>query len=148
VNAKFTQLIAQSFGYVREFYERRALTETKRVLIVDDEQMITTPLKLGLERAGLAVTAFNDPLKALEGVKHERFDLIITDIRMPRMNGFELYREIRKHDPDSPICFLSAFEIEDTEFGRMFPNTKAHIFLKKPISMKDLIKRIDELTRR
>jgi DNA-binding response OmpR family regulator len=121
-------------------------TERRNLLIVDDDEDVTFVLKLGLERMGMAVTAFNDPLEALEEAKKNHYDLIITDIGMPKMSGFELYREIRKHDGGSPVCFLSAFEMHDTEFARMFPDLPAHVFLKKPMSLADLAIKIDEMT--
>jgi two-component system, OmpR family, copper resistance phosphate regulon response regulator CusR len=119
--------------------------DKRNLLIVDDNEDITTVLKLGLERRGMVVTTFNDPLQALEEVKKRHFDLVITDISMPKMSGIELYREIRKHDGPSPVCFLSSLELEDTEFLQMFPDAPADIFLKKPIGLAELVIKIDEL---
>jgi CheY-like chemotaxis protein len=120
--------------------------ERRNLLIVDDDSDVTSVLRIGLERRGMAVTALNDPLEAIEAVKKQHYDLIITDIGMPKMSGFDLYREIRKNNEDLPICFLSSFEISDTEFDQIFPATKVNIFLKKPISFADLTAKIDELT--
>jgi DNA-binding response OmpR family regulator len=120
--------------------------ERRNLLIVDDDSDVTSVLRIGLERRGMAVTALNDPMEAIEAVKKQHYDLIITDIGMPKMSGFDLYREIRKNNESLPICFLSSFEISDTEFDQIFPATKAHIFMKKPISFADLTAKIDELT--
>jgi DNA-binding response OmpR family regulator len=120
-------------------------TERRNLLIVDDNEDITAVLKLGLERRGMRVTTFNDPLMALEEVKKHHYDLIITDIGMPRMSGIELYREIRKHDASCPICFLSSLDVGDTEFQQMFPDTPADLFLKKPIGLAELVIKIDGL---
>jgi CheY-like chemotaxis protein len=103
-------------------------------------------LKIGLERLGISVTAYNDPFKALEDAKQHHYDLVITDVKMPQMNGFELYQEIRKYDGKSPICFFSAFEECQVEFTQALPHLDAKLFLKKPVSISEIAKRIDELT--
>jgi two-component system, OmpR family, response regulator ChvI len=72
-----------------------------KILLVDDERDITTLFTLGLEVNGFEVDAFNDPLQALSGFKSDAYDLVLLDYRMPAMNGFELYREIRKRDKKS-----------------------------------------------
>ena len=118
----------------------------KNILVVDDEPDLTLSLQLGLERRGFNVITFNDPRLALENTRSHDYDLIITDIRMPKMTGFELYREIRKHDRLTPICFFSAFEIFQKEFETMFPNVDGTVFLKKPINLSELELRINELT--
>jgi DNA-binding response OmpR family regulator len=118
----------------------------KKLLIVDDEPDITESLKIGLERRGMRVTAFNDPLEAVGEIKkHREYDLIITDIRMPAMTGFELYREIRKYEAATPVCFMTAFEIYQTEFEKMFPEIKPRAFLIKPLGIEDLASRIKDL---
>ena len=109
-----------------------------RILVVDDEADITSVLKIGLGRRGMEVTTFNDPLIALEQLKRRHdYDLIISDIRMPNMSGFELYREMRKIDGDTPIVFMTAFEIYQSEFEKMFPDVKPKFLLKKPIGIAE-----------
>ena len=121
-------------------------TSTKRLLIVDDEPDITASLKLGLGRRGMDVTVFNDPLKALEELKKgHNYDLVITDIRMPNMNGFELYREIRKHDRATPVVFMTAFDMYQKEFVILFPDVRPKALLRKPIGIAELAARIDEI---
>ena len=116
-------------------------------MIIDDEPDITKSMQLGLERKGIDVASFNNPLLALEEVKKRpnRYDLIITDIRMPEMTGLELYREIRKVDDDTPVCFMTAFDIYISEFEKMFPNIKPAGFLSKPISISELAQAIDQM---
>lgn len=119
----------------------------KNILIVDDERDITNSLKLGLERRGVSVTAFNDPSLALEDSKSHSYDVLFVDVRMPSMNGFELYREIRKHDKNTRICFFTTFEINQKEFASMFPNIIGTTILKKPVTIAQLESQINELTR-
>ncbi|MDG7000864.1 MAG: response regulator [Nitrososphaerota archaeon] len=70
----------------------------KRILIVDDETDITTPLRIGLERQGYEVQTCNYPIDAISNFKPGFFDILILDIRMPKMSGFDLYRELRKKE--------------------------------------------------
>lgn len=115
------------------------MPDTQRILIVDDELDITTVLKKGLEQAGYRVFTFNDPEQALVHFKEHYFDLLLLDIKMPRMNGFQLYKSIIKKDPSQKVCFMTAFEIYVNEFKKVFPNYQIHCFIRKPISIKDLV---------
>jgi YesN/AraC family two-component response regulator len=65
---------------------------------------------------------------------------MIIDIRMPKLNGFDLYREIRKKDSNVKVCFLTAFEIYYEEFRKMFPTIDVKAFVRKPVSISALIK--------
>jgi DNA-binding response OmpR family regulator len=119
----------------------------KRVLIVDDEADITDALKAGLEGHGFQVSAFNDPQAALRSFKSGQYDVVILDIRMPKMNGFDLYRQISKIDGQASVCFLTAFDVYREEFEKMFPDLKVKLFLKKPITITKLAARLNELIR-
>ena len=117
----------------------------RRVLIIDDDEDITDALKAGLEHRGFRVDAFNEPLSALEKFTANTYDIAILDIRMPKMNGFELYREIRKVDGKASVCFLTAFDVHRDEFEKMFPDVKVKAFLKKPITIDNLVKTLNQL---
>jgi YesN/AraC family two-component response regulator len=78
-------------------------------------------------------------LQAFEGHPSDYYDLILTDIRMPRMNGFELYRRIKEKNPAMKIAFITAFEINKEEFNKVLPSIDVKDFIIKPISMSDLI---------
>ena len=84
-----------------------------KILLVDDESDNTCVLGMGLEDAGFKVDAFNDPILALSNYKPNFYVLSILDINMPKMNGYELYREIRKMDSKLNVCFLTASELYD-----------------------------------
>lgn len=118
--------------------------EKKRILIVDDEADITTVMKKGLEQhGGFEVDVFNDPEKALAQFKPDYYDLLAIDIRMPKMNGFELYRKLQKIDPEPKICFVTAFEMYYDEFRRVFPSMDVKCFIRKPVSISSLIRQVN-----
>jgi DNA-binding response OmpR family regulator len=117
----------------------------RRVLVVDDEPDITYALKVGLEGKGFQVETYNDPTAALAKFKPKMFDIAILDIRMPKMSGFELYREMTKVDGETKIVFLTAFDVYREEFEKMFPSVKVTAFLKKPMTIAKLVARLNEL---
>ena len=125
--------------------------QKKRVLVVDDEVDITTIFKLVLEKVNLHVDVYNDPLLALSDYKAGMYDLLLFDIRMPGMNGFELYRKIKDIEEEEKkvkngkprVCFITAFEEFRSEFKETFPTVEeVDCFLKKPIPMPDLVMRV------
>ena len=117
-----------------------------RVMIVDDEEDITSIFKIGLERNEFVVTTFNDPLKALAEFRPSFYDLVLLDVRMPGLNGFELFEKIRSKDQRVKVCFLTAFETYRSEFSRSFPFLdEVKCFLKKPITVSDLVKKLTDL---
>ena len=115
----------------------------KRIAVVDDEPDITTTFKKGLECHGFAVDTFNDPQAALASFKPNYYDLMIIDIRMPIINGFDLYRELKKRDNSVRVCFLTAFEIYYEEFRKLFPTIDVKAFIRKPVSISNLVSQIN-----
>jgi two-component system, OmpR family, response regulator ChvI len=119
-------------------------------LLVDDEQDITFALTIGLEDNGFAVDAFNDPLVALQSFKEKwkdkeekPYDLGLIDVKMPKMNGFELYNQIRKIDDRIKVCFITAFDIQKDEYFDSFviPRDKDKpTIIRKPIAIDELVK--------
>ena len=77
-----------------------------RILLVDDERDIDTVVKKGLERVGFKVRAFDNPLDVLSKFEAGSYDVALLDIRMPSMNGFELYKKLRKRDSKIKVCFI------------------------------------------
>jgi DNA-binding response OmpR family regulator len=113
------------------------------LFVVDDEPDITLVFSIGLEDNGFLVDAFNDPLLALEAFKEQKkpYDLALLDIKMPKMDGFELYNEIRKVDDKVKVCFVTAFDIQKEDEAVATLNEKPAI-IRKPISIDDLVKRV------
>ncbi len=104
------------------------------IAIVDDEPDIVYILQSIAERAGYVAKGFTDPGDALDYFRKNcgSCALVITDIRMPSTTGFELAREIRKVNPTIKIIFMTAFEINKSEFEKMFPSTRIDRIIKKP----------------
>jgi DNA-binding response OmpR family regulator len=120
----------------------------KRVLLVDDEPDLNLTIKIILEDNGFKVDSFTDPLLAFENFKEEAgsYDLVILDIKMPNMNGFELYRQIKKIDDKAKVCFLSAGEIYYDQFRKeLFPALDDNCYIQKPIETEMLIRRLNRI---
>ncbi len=120
----------------------------KRVLLVDDEPDLNLTIKMVLEENGFKVDSFTDPLSALENFKGEAgsYDLVILDMKMPGINGFELYRQIKKIDDKVKVCFLTASEMYYEEFRKeLFPALDNNCYIQKPIENETLIKRLNEI---
>jgi two-component system, OmpR family, response regulator ChvI len=113
-----------------------------KILIVDDDTGITLAFKKGLEGDGFEVDTFNDPLEALSNFKPSKYDFLLLDVRMPNMNGFELYKEIEKVDGDVKVCFITAFEVYYEALREVFPSLEVECFIRKPIEIASLIKKI------
>jgi DNA-binding NtrC family response regulator len=111
-------------------------------LVVDDELDICLMLKVVLENNGFIVDYYCNPILALNEFKSNFYDLIVIDIKMPYINGLQLYREIKKRDIKSKICFLTAAE---TIFDITHKFSPVYTFIRKPIENKDLIRIINDL---
>ena len=117
----------------------------KRILIVDDEPDITLTFKIALEGTGLyEVYTFNEPLKALANFKAGSYDLVITDIKMPKMNGCEFSQKVKEIDNNVKICFLTASECYYCNNGN-YEQREAECLLTKPIGIDELIKQIKSI---
>ncbi|MGC1932931.1 MAG: response regulator [Candidatus Nitrosopolaris sp.] len=119
-----------------------------RILIVDDESDITSALKMYLELQGFQVDAFTDPANALAEFKAGFYDLLILDIKMPEMNGFGLYKEIKKKDETVKVFFLTALsEMHDYDAFKkeVFAKEGERYFIAKPIENEEILKRINTI---
>jgi CheY-like chemotaxis protein len=123
----------------------------KKVLVVDDEPDNASVFSIGLQDGGFEVDTFIDPLLALAAFKAgKRYDILLLDIKMPDMNGFKLYEEMKKIDERIKTCFLTAFgEGYLDEFRTRFqmsPSASKEVtFIRKPIRVDDLVKRMNEI---
>jgi DNA-binding response OmpR family regulator len=120
--------------------------EQKKILAVDDEADLTLLCRLALEYYGFQVDTLNNPRKALSNYKPGYYDLIILDIKMPKMDGFQLYDEIKKKDEKAKICFLTASELYYEEFRKREYNAiDKNLFLRKPIENEELINQVNRI---
>jgi CheY-like chemotaxis protein len=117
----------------------------KRILIVDDEPDVNLLFKIVLEENGFVVDSYNDGLIALENFKADMYDLLILDIKMPTINGFDLYTKIKKIDKNIKICFLTAGDINYKVFEEVYSTVGKNKFITKPIANDQLVKKVNEL---
>ena len=122
------------------------------MLLVDDDTDILLTFKKGLEEVqntivegvNLQVDTFADPKEALTSFKAGVYDLLLLDIRMPNINGFELYEALNKIDDKPKVCFITAYDLYYDALKKDFPELDVGCFIKKPISIEDLAIKIRE----
>jgi two-component SAPR family response regulator len=99
--------------------------------------------KLALDPAGFITDVSNNPIPALTNFKKGTYDLLILDINMPQMTGFELYNKIRQIDGEVKVCFVTAIEEYYSEFQTGFPHLiELECYIKKPVGMDNLIQAV------
>ena len=115
-----------------------------KLLIVDDDSDIVQVLKIGLLQNGFSVEAFTNPQEALQSFKSdaESYCLVLSDIRMPGISGIQLSKKVKEVNPNVKVVLMTAFEIRDNEFSKVFPSTQVDGFVQKPIGIKDLTDKI------
>jgi DNA-binding response OmpR family regulator len=111
-----------------------------RILIVDDEPEIVQLFALALEDKGFIVDTYNDPLIALSKFKTDLYDLVLLDIRLPNMDGFELYGKIRNMDKRIKVCFISAYQVNYLALRDQYPGLEIDCVIPKPVKIEDLVK--------
>jgi len=126
-------------------YISRVIEMSKRILVIDDELDVNITLRKVLEKNGFIVDSYENPFLALENFKPHYYDLLILDIKMPKMSGFSFYREIKKRDDKLKICFLTAGEMYYGSYSDIFSSLPANCFIRKPITNDELLKHIDRI---
>lgn len=114
-----------------------------RILAVDDEPDFSATIKSGLEAHGFEVDTYNDPELVLSQFKAKKYDMVLLDFDMPKMDGIDVFQEIRRRDGDVRICFLSGYDKYYKEFNELFPESGVRLFIQKPIGISDLVNRIN-----
>jgi CheY-like chemotaxis protein len=123
----------------------------KKILLVDDDFDITLTFKAGLDgryygdgdrRRRFEVYSYNDPLLVVKEFKPQFYDLLLTDIYMPNMNGFQLCERILQLDVSIRVCFMSALEINIQALTEVYPNVNLGCYIEKPVTIKYLIKKL------
>ncbi len=120
----------------------------KRILLVDDDPDVTLTFKVGLDghyygygdkKKRFEVYAYNDPLLVVKEFKPHFYDLLLADIYMPDMNGFELCEKILELDVNIRVCFMSALEVNIRALREVYRNVGFGCFIEKPVSIEYLI---------
>jgi len=119
-------------------YKTMITSSSKSIVVVDDERDIVNQIKRSLEAMdGLKVYTFTDPFAALDHFNSSCKDhhIVISDIRMPGMNGYEFVKQVKKINPLAKIILMSSFEIDDNNLLDVLPDVKIDTFLQKPFSL-------------
>ncbi len=127
-----------TYGYILKDLNLSWLT---KILFVDDEHDILKAISRGLTSKGIDVDTYDNPIDALKNFRPKTYDLILLDVKLPQMSGFELYEKIKEIDFEAKIYFLSAFEFLEVP-NNIVPNLGGTNFLRKPITIKQLVELI------
>lgn len=113
-----------------------------RMLCIDDEPDIMLIYKVSFENADCKIDGFTDPLIALSKFKANVYDIVLLDIRMPGLNGLELYERLMRINNKVIVFFVTAFDIYKEALEQLFPNLSKDCFIMKPIDIAELIQRV------
>lgn len=113
-----------------------------RILLAEDDQVMRQYLARALERAGYRVNAVDNGLAALPLLQEERFDLLLTDIVMPEMDGIELAQRAGEMAPEMRVMFITGFAAVTLKAGKQVPQAR---ILSKPFHLRDLVAEVDRL---
>ena len=113
-----------------------------RILLAEDDQSMREYLVRALERVGYGVTAVDRGTSALRLLDHQSFDLLLTDIVMPELDGIELAQRAAAIDPAMRVMFITGFAAVKLEGGAMLPDAKV---LSKPFHLRDLVAEVDRM---
>jgi CheY-like chemotaxis protein len=149
-NQSYLQDKKQDTATVKEKQKEIKDPFLKRILVVDDEPDVALTFKVGLEayyyqdneKRRFEVYTYNDPLQALSEFKPHFYDLVLVDVYMPRMNGFQLSEKILELDVNIRVCFISAAETNLEALREVYPKLNFGCFIKKPVTIDYLIKRL------
>ena len=111
-----------------------------RILLVDDEPDLRNTIERGLQLSGCIVESEGHPDNVLSKFRPSQYDIVILDVGMPEMDGFELYERLARIDTQIKVCFLTAYDAEYfREFRKRFPRVPEECFLRKPVGIKELL---------
>lgn len=111
-------------------------------MLVDDEEDIVLSITASLEHNGFEVDGFTDPKLALEHFEKGKYAMIIVDIRMPEIGGFELYEKLEEIDQDVKVCFITGFDFNYLALREIYPSLDVGSFIRKPIETDELVNKI------
>lgn len=115
----------------------------RTILIVDDNPNMSSLLVEMLEVFQYKAQRANNGEEALEKIEQNNFDMVITDMRMPKMTGLELLHAIKEKNPDLPVIMISGYSVEECDSTQV--KIKADGFLNKPFMMSDIEKLLSDI---
>lgn len=117
------------------------------ILLVDNELDIINSIIRWLKAAGFTGHGFTDPIKALQYFEenYDEIDLVLSDIKMLKMNGYELVKRIKTIRPETKIIFMTALETDRSEVSKILPSIDIDGFLVKPGSLENLVNTIKKI---
>ena len=122
--------------------------KNNKILLIDDEPDIIYSIKRVLENNNeFVVDSYTDPILALSNFRPGLYDLILLDIKMPKMNGFDLYQKIMEIESNVRVCFLTASELFYEEYRRLdaYPTLDKAYFIQKPFRIEQLLRELNEI---
>jgi DNA-binding response OmpR family regulator len=135
-----------------ELKKRERSLFVKSILIIDDNPDITLTFKEGLEAENnkksennnifFEVFAYNDPILALSEFKPNYYDLMLIDIKMPKMNGFDFCVKALEIDVNPRVCFMSSALVNQEALREQHPSLSIGCFIKKPVTMENLVRKV------
>ena len=121
---------------------------TRRILIVDDDPDITFTFRKALEgenqkgKIFFQVFTYNDPLSAIAEFKINFYDLLLLDVNMPKLNGFEFSEKILELDLNVRVCYISAGEMNIEALREQYKSLSMGCFIKKPVEIEKFVRRV------
>jgi DNA-binding response OmpR family regulator len=125
-------------------YDTSRANNARNILIVDDEEDILLVLHRAFTKAGFNCKTIPNPKLALAAFAPNVYDVILLDVKMPDMSGFELAKAILSKDPSARICFFTAFDAYEHQSNRVSGQVDTTCILKKPISPAALIAHVEK----
>lgn len=111
-------------------------------MLVDDEEDVVMSISAGLEHNGFRVDGFTNSKLALKSFEKGKYEMIIVDVRMPGIGGFELYEKLEEIDPNVKVCFITGFDFNYLALREIYPNLNFGSFIRKPVETDELVNKI------
>jgi two-component system, OmpR family, response regulator ChvI len=146
-NNNYNEISKENISITNPTTHTKKKKPSHKILLVNDDYDILTTIKHCLEDTNdFIVDTFSNPLEVISAFQPELYDLLLIDIKMPKMNGFELYQELRKKVDNVEIraCFITPYEIYYETLKSEFPELNVGCFISEPIESANLVKRIRE----
>ena len=122
--------------------ERTGMSRKKQILVIDDEAIVRASCQRTLEPAGFAVDMAPDGLEGIKMLKRKKYDLVLTDLKMPNMDGLEFSGRIAKEHPDTRVMLITGYSTLDTAINAR--EKGIYYYLEKPFTPDRLLEAINE----